>query len=112
MSKFQKILSTNLFSALCRNVWHSASRVEARVRRPSDGAVAFRAQVCRRRPSDPIQFLAQWLLRFRHFSQEALDLELAELQRAEERQRLAQYEYTALMRRAAAETEAEAEDAA
>ena len=64
-------------------------------------------QVCRRRPSDPIQFLAQWLLRFRHFSQEALDLELAELQRAEEQQRLAQYEYTALMQRRAAE---EAED--
>ena len=66
-------------------------------------------QVCRRRPSDPIQFLAQWLLRFRHFSQEALDLELAELQRAEEQQRLAQYEYTALLQRRAAE---EAEDAA
>ncbi|XP_043198451.1 DPY30 domain-containing protein 1-like [Amphibalanus amphitrite] len=65
------------------------------------------AEVCRRRPSDPIQFLAQWLLRFRHFSQEALDLELAELQRAEEQQRLAQYEYTALMQRRAAE---EAED--
>ncbi|XP_037071886.1 DPY30 domain-containing protein 1-like [Pollicipes pollicipes] len=64
------------------------------------------AEVCRKRPSDPIQFLAQWLLRFRHFTQEQLDLELAEMQRVEEEQRLAQYEYTALLRQAIADGEA------
>lgn len=46
-----------------------------------------------------MQFLAQWLLRYRHFTQEQLDLELAELQRVEEEQRLAQYEYAALLQR-------------